>query len=110
MDWKAIVIGAALLFGAGAAAGWLESKGREEAFQDAQYAQYGIFYAANPCGGHADCKSCAAAAGCGWCSDAKRCAPMGKDGFPIRYKDNYGSRIPVCAPYGFIIEAGKCWE
>jgi hypothetical protein len=105
-----VLIAATVLvaFTLGAATGWREATQRTEAFQEAQFAQHGIFYTANPCGGHSDCRSCAAAAGCGWCSDARRCAPMGKDGFPIRYKDDYGSRVPICAPYGFITEALKC--
>ncbi len=73
-------------------------------------AAHGIFYKENPCGSHRECRSCAAAAGCGWCADAERCAPMGQDGFPIRYKADTGAALPICAPFGFITEARKCFE
>jgi hypothetical protein len=83
---------------------------KKEPFELEENATHGIFYKENPCGGYADCRSCAAAAGCGWCADASRCAPMGQDGFPIRYKADTGARLPVCAPYGFIVEAPKCFD
>lgn len=81
-----------------------------EGFDIYENAAHGIFYKENPCGGYTECRSCAAAAGCGWCADVERCAPMGQDGFPIRYKADTGARLPVCAPYGFIVEAAKCFN
>ncbi len=72
--------------------------------------QHGILYKENPCGRFRNCRDCAAAAGCGWCSDAERCAPMAQDGYPIRYTADTGARLPVCAPYGFILEADKCFD
>ncbi len=71
-----------------------------EGFQS-EFQDIGILYRANPCGEHGDCRSCAEAAGCGWCAERGKCVPMARDGFPIRYRDRFGSRRPICAPYGF---------
>lgn len=79
-----------------------------EGFNASENLAHGILYKENPCGAHKDCRTCAAAAGCGWCADVERCAPMAQDGFPIRYTADTGARLPICAPYGFIREVGKC--
>ena len=71
-----------------------------EGFQT-EFQDIGILYSVNPCGDHTECRSCAEAAGCGWCAEKEKCVPMGRDGFPIRYRDRFGSRRPICAPYGF---------
>ncbi len=81
----------------------------KEPFELEENAAHGIFYRENPCGRFRECGACAAAAGCGWCADAERCAPMAQDGFPIRYRADTGAMLPVCAPYGFITEARKCF-
>ncbi len=80
-----------------------------EGFDLEENAAHGIYYKENPCGRFRECRACAAAAGCGWCADAERCAPMAQDGFPIRYRADTGAMLPVCAPYGFITEARKCF-
>lgn len=78
-----------------------------EGFQ-ADFQDIGILYKVNPCGDYTDCRSCADAAGCGWCADSGTCAPMARDGFPIRYRDRFGSRRPICAPYGFQSRPEMC--
>ncbi len=104
---ETVIIGGLLLLFACVVGFWVLPL--REAFDLEENAAHGIFYRENPCGRFRDCRACAAAAGCGWCADAERCAPMAQDGFPIRYKADTGAMLPVCAPYGFITEARKCF-
>jgi nitrogen fixation-related uncharacterized protein len=89
---------------------YLWKRAQFEPFGIEENIAHGILYRENPCGAYIDCRSCAAAAGCGWCADAERCAPMAPDGFPIRYRADTGALMPVCAPYGFIVDAPKCFD
>ena len=64
------------------------------------------FQGGNPCEGHADCKSCAGAAGCGWCTDKSVCLRMAQDGYPERTGELLGHH--VCNPFKFRIFPEQC--